>query len=102
LNGAGLCATGEGSLDAQTLGGKTVDGVTRLASAAGVPAVVAFAGRVEAATERALAERGVVVLPLADGPLTLDVAMAEAADLLERASARVARLLALRLGSTHP
>ncbi len=96
LEGAELCLTGEGSLDAQTLGGKTVDGVTRFALAAGVPAIVAFAGRLDAAAERELGERGVVALPLADGPLTLEAAMRDAAVLLERASARVARLLAVQ------
>ena len=44
---ADLVITGEGSLDAQTLGGKGPAGVAALARAAGVP-VVAVAGRVEA------------------------------------------------------
>ena len=43
---ADLVITGEGSLDAQTLGGKGPAGVAALARAAGVP-VVAVAGRVE-------------------------------------------------------
>lgn len=38
--GAGLVITGEGSLDAQSLGGKTPIGVARTAAAHGVPAVV--------------------------------------------------------------
>jgi glycerate kinase len=102
LEGAELCLTGEGSLDAQTLGGKTVDGVTRFALAAGVPAIVAFAGRVDAVAERVLAERGVIVMPLPDGPLTLEGAMSGAAALLERASARVAGLLAVQLRLRTP
>jgi glycerate kinase len=43
---ADLVVTGEGSLDAQTLGGKGPAGVAALARAAGIP-VVAVAGRVE-------------------------------------------------------
>jgi glycerate 2-kinase len=99
---ADVCATGEGSLDLQTLGGKTVAGVARIAHAAGVRAVVAFAGRVDAEAERELARRGVVAIPVSDGPLDLSEAMAGAGTLLERASTRVARLLALRLGATNP
>lgn len=44
LAGADLVVTGEGSLDAQTLHGKTVAGVAALAGEVGVP-VVAVAGR---------------------------------------------------------
>lgn len=40
LDGADLVITGEGRLDGQTRYGKTVAGVTRLASAAGVPVIV--------------------------------------------------------------
>jgi glycerate kinase len=44
LEGAGLCVTGEGRLDAQTAGGKTVFHVATTAKATGVP-VIAIAGR---------------------------------------------------------
>ncbi|MGP6157023.1 MAG: glycerate kinase [Vulcanimicrobiaceae bacterium] len=94
LRGAAWCFTGEGSIDGQTLGGKTVAGVARLARAAGVRAL-AFGGRVEAAAEEALAALGVVVLPIADGPAELQRALGEAASLLERSAARAARLLRL-------
>ncbi len=93
LEGAALCLTGEGSIDAQTLRGKTVDGVARFARVAGVRVVIAFAGRIDAEAERALAERGVASVPIADGPLELDAALSGAAALLERAAARTARLL---------
>ena len=46
LSRAGLCITGEGRLDAQTLGGKAVAGVAGRCAAAGVPCV-AIAGMVE-------------------------------------------------------
>ncbi|HMD03011.1 MAG TPA: glycerate kinase [Candidatus Baltobacteraceae bacterium] len=93
LQGAHWCLTGEGSIDMQTLGGKTVDGVARIARAAGVP-TIAFGGRVEAAAEEALAARGVAVVPIVDAPIELADALSRAAELLERAAARAGRLLA--------
>jgi glycerate kinase len=92
LAGADVCFTGEGSIDEQTLGGKTVAGVAEFAARAGAR-TLAFGGRVTAAAEAALAERGIVTLPLADGPCALEDAVANADALLERAAARVARLL---------
>ncbi len=91
LRGAELCFTGEGSIDEQTLGGKTVAGVGAIARAARVPCV-AFGGRVVAAAEEALARHGIVVVPIADAPLSLEAALAGAAGLLERAAARALRL----------
>nr|WP_127842839.1 glycerate kinase [Actinomyces wuliandei] len=46
LEGATAVLTGEGSVDSQTLTGKTAAGVTRAARAAGVPVAI-FAGRVQ-------------------------------------------------------
>lgn len=50
VDGADLVLTGEGSVDAQTLAGKTPAGVARLAKEAGAPCVV-FAGRVREGAE---------------------------------------------------
>jgi glycerate kinase len=91
LAGARLCLTGEGAIDEQTLHGKTVSGVATRAAAHGVE-TVAFGGTVVAAAEAALAARGVVVMPIADRPMTLAQAQAECAELLSRAASRVARL----------
>jgi glycerate kinase len=90
LTAANLCLTGEGAIDAQTLHGKTVDGVAGFARKAGVP-VIAFGGRVDTGVEPALFERGVTCLPIADGPLTLEEALARAPELIRAASARLAR-----------
>ena len=46
VEGADLVITGEGSLDAQSLSGKTPVGVARAAASAGVP-VIALVGRLE-------------------------------------------------------
>jgi glycerate kinase len=93
LEHADLCLTGEGRIDAQTLHGKTVMGVTRLARSADVP-VIAFAGSVDAAAEAALNAVGIVAaFPIANMPMTLDAAVRDAGTLLEVAASRVARLL---------
>jgi glycerate kinase len=92
LRGAAWCFTGEGAIDGQTLAGKTVAGVGALAAAAGAR-TVAFAGRVDAAAERALAARGIIAIPISDGPLDLSAATARASELLQRAAERTARLL---------
>jgi glycerate kinase len=88
LKMADAAYTGEGSIDGQTLAGKTVAGVARLAHSAGVGRIVAFGGRVEAAAAHALCERyGVVTIAIADPDVPRERAMREAAMLLERAAA---------------
>jgi glycerate kinase len=94
LEHADLCITGEGRIDDQTMRGKTVAGVARLARSLAVP-VVAVAGSVVAQGEDELARLDIAVLPIAGGPATLDASMAQACDLLERTGARLARLLLL-------
>jgi glycerate kinase len=93
LSGASWCFTGEGSLDAQTLAGKTVLGVAARACAAGVRTVV-FAGRVEARAADALAALGIAIVPIADPPVELAESIARGGELLERAAARVTCRLA--------
>jgi glycerate kinase len=92
LSRATICLTGEGSIDAQTLGGKTILGVATLARHARVP-VVAFGGSVTAAAELALRARGVTCVPITDGPATLEDAVKDGRELLKRAAIRTASLL---------
>jgi len=82
-----LIATGEGSLDAQTLEGKAPAGIALLARKHKKP-VVAFAGSV--AKDARLDELFDATFPL-DQPSTLAEAMRDAANLLERAAERAAR-----------
>lgn len=84
LAGADLCATGEGKIDLQTLEGKTVSGVSRMARAVGVP-VVAFGGVVEPEAAAALKEWGVQCVETATG-VPLDEALRRAPELLEKAA----------------
>jgi glycerate kinase len=83
LAGADLVITGEGSLDEQTLLGKTPVGVARAARRAGVP-VVAVCGR-SALTRQQISSSGfLAVHALTELESNVDTCIAEAAPLLER------------------
>ncbi len=72
IAGASLIFTGEGSVDAQSLMGKVVSGVSSHAREAGVPVVV-LGGKV--ADRVALAKAGLTALPVVSGPMPLPQAM---------------------------
>jgi glycerate 2-kinase len=91
LQGAALCLTGEGKIDLQTLRGKTVDGVAKLAKKEGVP-VIAFGGVVEKDAADTLKERGVETIAIAPQGTPVEESMRSAARFLQRAaSASVTR-----------
>jgi len=91
LQSARLVVTGEGSLDAQTLRGKTVSGVCRAARNAGVP-VIALSGRITLSGAE-LDELGLQsAFSILDGPRDLAFCLDNAAQLLESATERVLRL----------
>ena len=82
LAGADLVITGEGSLDEQSLLGKTPMGVARAAARAGIP-VIAVCGRSTLSPEQ-LAEAGFrTVHALTDFESNVEKCMAEAGPLLE-------------------
>lgn len=90
LAGADLVVTGEGSLDAQSLHGKTPVGVAGAARAVGVP-TVAVAGRRDVADD-ALRAAGIVdVLALTDVEPDVQRCIAEAGPLLEDVAEQLAR-----------
>ena len=90
LDGADLVITGEGSLDAQSLAGKTPVGVARAAARHGI-GVVAVAGR-STLMEAELAAAGIVaVYSLSDLEPDLERCRAEAARLLRRTGQMIAR-----------
>jgi glycerate kinase len=90
LDGADLVITGEGSLDAQSLAGKTPVGVARAAGRRGNE-VVAVAGR-STLTAAELAAAGIAaVYPLSDLEPDLERSRAEAAGLLRRVGQMIAR-----------
>lgn len=96
LEGVTLVVTGEGRTDFQTLAGKVPMGVARLAATRGVPAI-AISGAVTPDADGLAAHNLHALISITDGPISLDEAMANAAVLLERATARALRLVGVGL-----
>jgi glycerate kinase len=90
LRGSARCITGEGRIDRQSLDGKVVAGVARLARAAGV-GVVAIGGSVDPSVEDELRALGVTCLALIDDPAERERAMREAPEFIRAAAAGWAR-----------
>lgn len=88
---ADFVVTAEGSLDSQTLEGKTPHGVSQLARKHGKP-VYALAGRL--ADEELLLPHFDGIASLVNAPMTLAEAVDQAPELLEKAAARLAHILA--------
>ncbi|TWT01886.1 glycerate kinase [Planomicrobium sp. CPCC 101079] len=94
IRGADLIITGEGRLDAQTLDGKLITGITKAAGNAGVP-VVALAGS-QALSSEQVAEIGLVAaFSIVSGPCTVQEAMAKAEPLITEKTIAVMNLLKL-------
>jgi glycerate 2-kinase len=90
LPGARLVVTGEGSLDEQTLHGKAPAGVAAAARAAGVPTVVAVAGR-NTLPAAALSSAGIArAYALSDLEADPERSMREPVPLLRRLAGRIA------------
>ena len=97
VKGADLVITGEGRFDAQTLRGKTPFGVARIAQAQGVPVVV-LAGTLGEGYQT-LYEHGInAAFAVTSGPMSLEDACANAAQLLTDRARDIARLLILARG----
>ena len=90
LDGADLVITGEGSLDAQSLAGKTPVGVARAAARRGI-GVVAVAGRSTLGKAELAAAGITAVYPLSDLEPDLERCRTEAARLLRRIGQMIAR-----------
>lgn len=88
---ADLVITAEGSLDSQTLEGKTPIGVSRLARKHGTP-VYALAGKIS--DPEILRTHFDGMDSILNGCITLEHAIANAAELLEQAATRLARTIA--------
>jgi glycerate kinase len=90
LQDADLVITGEGQIDFQTASGKTPMGIAQEAKKFGVP-TICLAGSVGRGIE-VLHEIGIAsVHSIVTGPMTLQEAMARAAELLERTAEQVVR-----------
>lgn len=89
---ADLVITGEGQIDSQTLGGKGPLGVARLAKEHGVPTIAIVGGL--NADDKELHDAGIqAVLPIVTKPMPLEEAIANAAELVERAALRLGYML---------
>ena len=91
---ADLIITGEGLLDGQSLFGKSTIAVARRAQRARVP-VLALVGGLGAGYEAAYEEGISAVMPMLPGPMALEDAQAHAAALLQEATGRAFRMIAL-------
>jgi glycerate kinase len=86
IRGAVLAITGEGCTDSQTLGGKTVYGIARLAKSLGVPVIV-ISGSVLPGAEALLGCGVVKLYSLMDGNVTFEESIRDSAKLLSRRTA---------------
>ncbi len=91
LQGANWLITGEGRSDAQTLHGKAPFIACRHAQAAGVPATL-LSGAVDSAALPRLAEHFHGCFSPAPGPITLEAAIRDAAQLLANQAGQLTRL----------
>jgi len=90
LASADLCLTGEGAIDAPRAFGKTAVGVGRLARSLGCP-TLALAGSIGPGAEGVL-EHGIdAYFSICARPISLEQAIADAEDLLQKATDQVVR-----------
>lgn len=92
VQGATYVFTGEGSIDSQTIFGKTPFGVAKTAKKFGIP-VIAFAGRIGDGVE-VLYENGIdAIIGIVPGAVSLEEALKKGEINLERAAENIARIL---------
>ena len=96
MKGCHLVITGEGRLDEQSAFGKTIDGVAGVAKGLGIP-VVAIAGSLGKGCEKVLGRGVSAYFSTVPGPGSLQEALTEAAEFLERTAEQVMRLAQVKL-----
>jgi glycerate kinase len=101
LDGADLVITGEGSLDEQSLLGKTPMGVARAAAEAGVP-VLAVCGRTTLTPEQQQSSGFRQVYPLTALETNVEICIAEAGRLLEELGQHIGVHLADSANTKEP
>ncbi|WP_457970540.1 glycerate kinase [Acinetobacter calcoaceticus] len=98
ISNADWVITGEGKFDQQTLNGKTVFGVSRVAKMKNVPVIV-IAGTLSEGYQ-ALYEHGVTAaFSLTNGPITLEQACEQAAELIFERTIDIARLIQFNMNN---
>ena len=88
---ADLVITGEGAMDYQTAFGKTPAAVASVAHAGSVPCM-AIVGSITADAEQPGKLPFEAIVPITDSPMTLEQAIENAPELIERAAMRLARI----------
>jgi len=86
-----LVITGEGCLDAQTLHGKTISGILQITQAQCVP-VIAIAGMLGKDYQKLYTQGLTAAFSLVNGPVSLDLALQNAATLLRERVQDITRL----------
>ncbi|MGE5632857.1 MAG: glycerate kinase [Caulobacteraceae bacterium] len=95
LKGADLVITGEGMMDYQTQYGKTPFGVAQAAKKYNVP-VIAIVGGIGKKAE-VLYDMGIdSIFSIADRPMKLEEAISDGAELVEKTSERIMRILKIK------
>ncbi|UGQ30668.1 glycerate kinase [Acinetobacter calcoaceticus] len=98
ISNADWVITGEGKFDQQTLNGKTIFGVSRVAKMKNVPVIV-IAGTLGEGYQ-ALYEHGVTAaFSLTNGPITLEQACEQAAELIFERTIDIARLIQFNMNN---
>lgn len=92
VEGADFVFTGEGAMDRQTLMGKTLSGIARVAGPAGVP-IVAFAGRLGEGVEELYDHGFVGLVPIVASITTLEDSLRNGRQALADAAERAIRLI---------
>lgn len=94
ISHADVVFTGEGHIDRQTLMGKALSGIAKIAHGQGVP-IVAFGGLIDDGVESFYESGFDALVPITDRPGTLSETMRRAAENLSRAAETATRLLQL-------
>ncbi|HBS59533.1 MAG TPA: glycerate kinase [Firmicutes bacterium] len=100
VKNADLVITGEGQTDGQTAFGKAPVGVARAAKAGGVP-VVCLAGALGPGAENVLVRGIDALMSITAQPMALAECMRQGATLIEAATARLCRLIAVGRSMTE-
>lgn len=96
MNGANFVFTGEGSIDGQTLFGKTPTGVAKLAKKKQIP-VIAFAGKIGNGTEELYNQGFTAVIGILKEVTSLETALGSGRDNLMFATENICRIIKTKM-----
>lgn len=97
---ASLVFTGEGKIDAQTIFGKTISGIGKLAKKYQVP-VIALCGKMEDDLNELYNQGVTSVFAIGDKPMSLTESKERASELLEATTERIMRIIQFQAKNTQ-